>query len=95
MRLLFYYFIYREVDVGTVINDLLNKKVALMRFQFLLSNICSEIFAPIRAEIMNLSMLQGKFQNNLKLSTILMIHKNEDNSNVENYRPIKCFFQNH
>ena len=48
----------------------------------------AEIFSPIICDLINQSFLTGCFPDSLKIASILPIHKKNDPTNIENYRPI-------
>nr|CAI5833009.1 unnamed protein product [Callosobruchus analis] len=47
-----------------------------------------DILAPLIAEVINISVVEGIFPDCLKLASVIVIHKKGDCLDIENYRPI-------
>ena len=78
-----------EDEVFEVIMNLPNKKsTGLDGIPVDLIKKCSKEISPILTELINKSVVLGKFPSSLKIAAILPILKKGDSSNIENYRPI-------
>ena len=78
-----------EVEIMNLINQLPNKKSSGYDNidNVILKNI-KECISSTLAKIFNLSMLEGKFPDLMKLAEVVLLHKSKETYLLNNYRPI-------
>ena len=78
-----------EVEIMNLISQLLNKKSSgYDNIDNVILKHIKECISPIMAKIFNLSMLEGKFPDQMKLAEVVPLHKSKETYLLNNYRPI-------
>lgn len=77
-----------SVDISELILSLKNKSSDLSVFPVKVLKRIKDHVAPILSEIINKSLLIGKFPDSLKIARVVPIHKAGDKTDPNNYRPI-------
>ena len=78
-----------EVEIMKLINQLPNKKSSgYDNIDNVILKHIKECISPIMAKIFNLSMLEGKFPDRMKLAEVVPLYKSKETYLLTNYRPI-------
>ena len=78
-----------EVEIMNLISQLPNKKSSgYDNIDNMILKHIKTCISPIMAKIFNLSMLEGKFPDQMKLAEVVPLHKSKETYLLNNYRPI-------
>ena len=77
------------IEIEKIIQDLKSyKSVGLDGIPGEIIKFCSRDLAPLLTNLINLSFSEGCFPNCLKSAKVIPVHKGEDKTDMNNYRPI-------
>ena len=75
-------------NIESIVMSLKNKRPHISTYSIKSIKYIVHIIAPILANIINRSLSSGIFPDSLKVARVVPLHKSDDPSNLNNYRPI-------